>query len=101
MWKEFDRRDTKSVWEMEAFIQNHPKGHFMQMPSWAGVKSFWMWRGISIYREDTLAATVSVLIRRLALGMTLFYIPRGPVCDRNDPSIWQEIMEALKQTAKK
>ena len=101
MWKEFDRRDTKSLWEMEAFIQNHPKGHFMQMPSWAGVKSFWMWRGISIYREDELAATVSVLIRRLALGMTLFYIPRGPVCDRNDPSIWQEIMEALTQTAKK
>ena len=101
MWKEFDRRDTKSVWEMEAFIQNHPKGHFMQMPNWAGVKSFWMWRGISIYREDELAATVSVLIRRLALGMTLFYIPRGPVCDRNDPSIWQEIMEALQQTARK
>lgn len=101
MWKEFDRGDTKSVWEMEVFIQNHPRGHFMQMPHWAGVKSFWMWRGISVYRGDELAATVSVLIRRLALGMTLFYIPRGPVCDRNDPSIWQEIMEALQQTAKK
>ena len=48
-----------------------------------------------------MAATISVLIRRLALGMTLFYIPRGPVCDRNDPSIWQEIMEALQQTARK
>lgn len=101
MWKEFERRDTESVWEMEAFIRNHPKGHFMQMPNWAGVKSFWMWRGISIYRGDELTAVMSLLIRRLALGMTLFYMPRGPVCDRDDASLWEEIMEALQGMAKK
>ena len=25
----------------EEFLQSHPKGHFMQSPQWAEVKSFW------------------------------------------------------------
>ena len=101
MWKEFDRTNTAAVGEMEAFVRCHPSGHFMQMPSWGRVKTYWKWRGVCIYRSGQSSAALSVLIRPLALGLTLFYIPRGPVCDRSDPEIWEEIMTALGQMARK
>lgn len=100
MWKEFDRFDAYSVKEMESFVRSHDKGHFMQMPYWADVKTFWNWRGVSIYRQGRMVASMGILIRSLPLGFTLFYVPRGPVCDRDDPDIWNELMTALKQTAK-
>ena len=101
MWKEFDKANTAAVEEMEAFVRRHPSGHFMQMPAWAEVKTFWEWRGVCIYRDGQILAAMGVLIRPLALGLTLFYIPRGPVCRRSDPEIWGELMEALRHMAKK
>ena len=101
MWKEFDRTDTAAVGEMEAFVRCHPSGHFMQLPAWAEVKTYWKWRGVSVHRDGQTVAAMGVLIRPLALGLTLFYIPRGPVCQRDDPAVWEEIMEALRQMAGK
>ena len=101
MWKEFDNTNTAAVGEMEAFVRRHPSGHFMQMPAWAKVKTYWKWRGVCICDEDHIRAAMGVLIRPLALGLTLFYIPRGPVCDRNDPAVWGELLAALRQMAKK
>lgn len=101
MWKEIDKTNGSGIEEMEAFIREHENGHFMQMPNWGDVKTYWRWCGICIYKKEVLVATISVLIRFLPLGFSIFYIPRGPVCDRNDPSIWREIMEALKHLARK
>lgn len=101
MWKEFDKTDECAIKEMEAFVREHEKGHFTQMPYWGDVKTYWKWRGISVYRQDGLVATMGILIRALPLGFTLFYVPRGPVCDRNDPKVWGELMDALKHLARK
>lgn len=101
MWKEFDISDTGAVADMEDFVRNHCKSHFMQMPCWSQVKNNWQWRGLCIYRENRLVAAVGLLIRALPLGYSLFYCPRGPVCDRNDSEIWEELMQALKISAKK
>lgn len=100
MWKVFDKSNIDAVAEMERFVRFHCKGHFMQMPRWADVKAFWDWRGISIYQRGELTAAAGILIRPLPLGFSLFYMPRGPVCDRNDCETWNELMEALKLTAK-
>lgn len=101
MWKDIDKTNGSGIEEMEAFIREHEKGHFMQMPNWSNVKTSWLWRGICIYQNDCLVAAISVLIRTLPLGFRIFYISRGPVCDRNDPSVWREILASLKQLAKK
>ena len=100
MWKIFDRADTDSVGEMEEFVRSHEKGHFTQMPSWGDVKTFWDWRGIGVFQQERLVAAMGVLIRPLPLGFSLLYAPRGPVCDRNDPLVWAELMDALKRLAK-
>lgn len=101
LYQVFDRSNKAAVAKMEAFIKSHANGHFLQLPQWAAVKTSWDWRGIFVYRQGQPIAAASVLIRPLPLGFCMFYIPRGPVCDRNDRTVWAELMEALKHTAKK
>ena len=101
MWKIFDKTDTVSVSEMDQFVNSHENSHFMQTSAWADVKTFWDWRGISIFQHGGLVASMSVLIRPLPLGFSLLYAPRGPVGNRNDPNVWHELMEALLHLAKK
>ena len=100
MWQIIDKENTDAVAQMEQFVTGHGKGHFMQHPRWSNVKQFWDWRGIMIYQHNRIAAAMSVLIRPMPLGLSLLYAPRGPVCDRNDPVVWAELMAALKRMAK-
>lgn len=101
MWRVFGEEDRMAAAEMEAFVRSHQKGHFLQTPRWAEVKTCWDWRGILVYQEDRLVGAMSLLIRPLPLGFSLFYAPRGPVCDRNDRRVWEELLAAVKETAGK
>lgn len=101
MWREIDIDDIEAVEQMEAFIRTHPNGHFLQMPRWAKVKEFWKWRGLLFFWDDLLVGAISVLIRPLPCNYSIFYVPRGPVCDRSDSLLWIEIMDAIKQLARK
>ena len=100
MWILFDKSDAAAVAQLDAFVSSHPSGHFMQTGAWAAVKSFWEWRGLCVLRKHRVVASAGVLIRRLPLGFSLLYIPRGPVCDRNDPLIWYELMDGLRHLAR-
>lgn len=100
MWKIIEKEDIDAVSQMEWFVYNHVNGHFMQTASWSQVKTFWDWCGISIWKQGEIIGTMLVLIRRLPLGFSVMYAPRGPVCDRNDPTVWEELMEALQYIAK-
>ena len=100
MWQIIGKENLEAVSQMEQFVARHEKGHFMQLPQWAQVKSFWDWKGILVFREDRIVAAMSVLIRSMPMGLSLLYAPRGPVCDRNDRDVWTELMAALKRMAK-
>ena len=101
MWKIFDKTDTTAIREMDRFVCTHENSHFMQTSAWAQVKTFWDWRGITVWQGDRIIATMLVLIRHLPLGFSLLYAPRGPVCDRNSHDLWKELTEALKKLAKR
>lgn len=92
----------KTLLEYEEFIQNHPKGHFMQSKSWAGVKPDWKWEAVALRDEnDKICAAVSVLIRKLPyLPYTLMYAGRGPVCDVHNKEHLNELFLGLKELAK-
>ena len=92
-----DRLETE---RMSAFVDEHPNSHFLQTPRWAQVKECWDWRGILAYWGTELVGTMSVLIRRLPLGMTILYAPRGPVCDRKDPFVMSVLLEGAQELAR-
>jgi peptidoglycan pentaglycine glycine transferase (the first glycine) len=87
----------------ESFLQSNKKGHFMQSPQWAQLKSFWQNEIVCV--EDTngnIKGTISLLIRKIPfLPYTMMYSPRGPVCDPHDSATLQELLTKTKLLAKK
>lgn len=85
------------------FIQTNPKGHFMQSPEWAKVKSFWKNEIIIVEDENgAIKGSMSILIRRIPfLPYTMMYSPRGPVCDPHDSETIKELLSKSKKLAKK
>lgn len=93
------KENRAEVQRMEAFIKNHEKSHFLQIPTWADVKDAWDWRGVLAYEEGQIKGAMSVLIRPLPMGCSLLYAPRGPVCDRNDPYVLACLLGAADDLA--
>jgi lipid II:glycine glycyltransferase (peptidoglycan interpeptide bridge formation enzyme) len=53
-------------------------GHLLQTPAWGDLKSHFGW---SPHRVQVGSAAAQILFRRLPLGWTIGYIPKGPVVD--------------------
>ncbi len=89
--------------EYEAFVQSHPKGHFMQSVLWAKQKPQWTWAAVASRDEQgAIRGTLAVLIRKVpGLPYTLMYGGRGPVCDPHDRETLRELTEGARALAKK
>jgi len=101
--KETEQRSDRNVSKYEMFLQSHPKGHFMQSPQWAEVKSFWKNEIVTVEDENgNIKGSMSLLIRRIpVLPFTMMYSPRGPVCDPHDEQTLAALLEKCKKLAKK
>lgn len=89
--------------EYEEFLKNHPKGHFMQTPQWAQVKSNWKYE-VALERNDAgaIIGSVAFLIRRLPYTKyNIMYSARGPVCDIHDYELLNRLINDAKEMAKK
>ncbi|MEN6314893.1 MAG: peptidoglycan bridge formation glycyltransferase FemA/FemB family protein [Clostridiaceae bacterium] len=96
-----DQQDKKAKYE--AFLKSNPKGHFMQSPQWARVKSFWKNEIVTVKDENGgIKGSMSILIRKVpVLPYTMMYSPRGPVCDPHDGETLGRLLEQCRQLAKK
>lgn len=85
------------------FNQKHPKGHFLQSPEWAKLKS--EWKNEVVLSEDkdgNIKGAMSILIRKVPyINSSIMYSPRGPVCDIHDKETFQELVDGAKELAKK
>ena len=87
----------------EEFIENHPKGHFMQSTKWAAVKD--NWKNEIIVSEDNngnIQGSMSLLIRKMpGVNSTIMYCPRGPVFDKEKTEVFADLFSKAKVLAKK
>jgi peptidoglycan pentaglycine glycine transferase (the first glycine) len=62
--------------EWQTYLQSHPQAHLLQTETWGQLKSSYGWS-----HERILAgpAGALVLFRKLPLGLTMAYVPKGPV----------------------
>jgi len=85
------------------FIKGHTKGHFMQSPEWAQVKSDWKWE--AVVEKDShgnIYGGISVLIRFIpGLPFSLMYAPRGPVCDVYNADLLAKLIGGVRALAVK
>lgn len=80
--------------EWEHFISENPQAHILQTSSWGALKSGFGWSPRFIRQGDTGAM---VLFRRLPLGLSVAYIPRGPVGRENWDELWLALDELCRQ----
>lgn len=98
----FELIDQTTLAEYEAFVQGHPRGHFMQSVLWSAQKPQWTWRAVGVRGSDgRLKGTLAVMIRPVPLlGRTLMYGCRGPVCDPADRETFAALLEGAKALAR-
>lgn len=89
-----------SAQEHDDFVKQSSQTNLLQSASWAKVKDNWDNERIGFYKNDQLVASASILIKPLPLGMTMLYIPRGPIMDYHDQELLQFVLNSLKQFAK-
>ncbi|MCW1052595.1 aminoacyltransferase [Streptococcus anginosus] len=89
-----------SAQEHDDFVKKSSQTNLLQSASWAKVKDNWNNERIGFYKNDQLVASASILIKPLPLGMTMLYIPRGPIMDYQNQELLQFVLTSLKQFAK-
>ncbi|RZS91171.1 lipid II:glycine glycyltransferase (peptidoglycan interpeptide bridge formation enzyme) [Motilibacter rhizosphaerae] len=83
-----------------AFVAERGSASFLQLPSWAGVKTEWGSESLGWFDDAGVLRGVGlVLHRRLPrLGRSLAYLPEGPVLDwaavAADPAAWLDPLVA-------
>ncbi len=73
--------------QWSVFLARHPAAHILQTAAWGELKSAFGWQAERVVAGE---AGAQILFRRLPLGFTLAYIPRGPIGAPN-PEFWAEI----------
>ena len=68
--------------------------HLLQIPEWAELKSHFGWSSTVVSVKETWA---QVLFRRLLLGFSIAYIPKGPV---GLPEQWHNLWPELDSVCK-
>jgi peptidoglycan pentaglycine glycine transferase (the first glycine) len=80
--------------EWDQFLNRYPDAHLLQTGAWGDFKASFGWEVLRISTaaiEDTEKATgAQVLLRRLPLGFSMAYIPKGPVGENWEP-LWPEV----------
>lgn len=73
--------------QWSTFLQDHPEAHLLQSAEWGCLKEGFGWEACRVVRGNSGA---QVLFRRLPLGVSIAYIPKGPV-----GSDWQQLWEEV------
>jgi peptidoglycan pentaglycine glycine transferase (the first glycine) len=86
---------TPAQWE-NLIVAN--EGHLLQTGAWGELKSRFGWVAVRVQVESTAA---QILFRRLPLGFTIAYIPKGPILDWTLDEQRQPLFSAIHAEAKK
>ncbi len=82
---------------------SYDAGHLLQHPMWGQFKEEFGWRAlrVALAEGEEFLAGAQILFRPLPLGMTLAYVPRGPMLRYDDPHLWQALIQALDEEARR
>jgi peptidoglycan pentaglycine glycine transferase (the first glycine) len=67
---------TLTATEWDQFIAQYPDAHLLQTSAWGAFKAEFGWQ---VERVRAGSSGAQILFRRLPLGLSLAYIPKGPV----------------------
>ncbi len=86
-----------SLSEWQSFLEKHPNAHILQTGEWGKLKSAFGWQAVRLVNGDTGA---QILFRQLPLGLTVAYIPKGPVGSEQSSVISDPFLGELDNACK-
>jgi peptidoglycan pentaglycine glycine transferase (the first glycine) len=87
-----------------AFAEASGMGHVFHTFEWGVFKESMGWRAKRYFLEDRdrgIRAILPVLVKSLGPFGSIWYVPRGPVCDYRDAELVSEVIDILVDLAKK
>lgn len=95
--------DENSKDQYSDFLFKSKYKDVLQSWQWGEIKSKfnfnWKAARIGFLKDKELKGVAQILERKLPLGHSLFYIPRGPVTDWDDLDLVQDLISSLKSFA--
>lgn len=79
--------------EWDEFLADHPHAHILQTSQWGMLKSEFGWKVGHVITDGNGA---QILLRKLPMGVSLAYIPKGPIGE-NPERLWSLIDEKCRQ----
>ena len=88
--------------EWDGFLARSARGHHVQTSLWAEVKAPLGWSAVRVVvkRGPDVVAGAQMLIRPLRLVGGIAYVPRGPVCETDDPDLVKLVMHHVHSIAR-
>ena len=87
--------------EHDALVAKHPLGSISQFSKWASVKDDWQHEYVGLKQDGILVGSAQCLIRKEAMGLSIVYIPRGPILDYENQELVEVFFNHLKMHFKK
>ncbi len=101
-------KNSEQLYEYNNFINNHPNGSFFQCSDWGKVKRNWQSEIIVVRGDDgKIRGGALILIKNLSpsinipIKKSMLYVPRGPVCDYSDETVFYALLNGIKDAAKR
>lgn len=91
-----DKMNEIEVEKYNEYIKNRGEVSALQDLNWAKVKTDWTQEAVYLERNGEIIAAMSLLIRKLAKGLTMIYAPKGPACDIYDVNLVEELLNEAK-----
>ena len=89
--------------EYDTFTKNHLKSHFLQSYDWgefARREKNFIPHYVGLKEDDKLVATALLLQKKLPLGLSYLYSPRGFVVDFQNFELLKTFTQEIKKFAK-
>ncbi len=86
--------------EWEEFLSHYPEAHLLQTGAWGTLKSSFGWsaRRLAVgIGQDRLPIGAQILFRNLPLGLSLAYIPKGPIVGGQGQLDWRAFWTEIDQ----
>src|ERR1051325_11796518 len=94
-WYNRDMPPITSDWD--DFVRTHPHGHILQTSHWGKLRASFGWETESVRLGEQGAL---ILFRRLPLGFTVAYVPRGPLADWSNPAALEALVRKLDEACR-
>lgn len=90
--------------QLDRFVSSSSDPQILQTYEWGEVKALSGWKPLrlAVKEKGEIVAAAAILRRKMPyINRSIFYLPRGPICDFKDTALVEFLLKAIKVEAKK